>query len=75
METRYQNSVCRRGWLHKWIEIAKTRLGTLERCERCGMKMHFRNDMPNHLMLSFHIRSVLRASDPLFKKEYPNITI
>ncbi len=72
-KTRYQNSVCRPGILHKWIEIGQTPRGTLERCERCGMKKHFPKDMPNHLYLSWHIRSVLRKSDSLFAKEYPNL--
>lgn len=72
-KTRYQNSVCmKRGWLHKWIEITRTSMGTLERCERCGLKKHFSKDMPNHIYLSFHIRSILRANDPRFKKEYPH---
>lgn len=72
-ETRYQNSVCRRGILHKFVLIRTTPLGVLERCERCGMKKHFKNNEPNHLYLSYHIRSVLKKSDNLFKKEYPNI--
>jgi hypothetical protein len=75
MKTKYQNSVCKPGWLHKWIEVEKTKSGVLERCERCGMKKHFPNDMPSHLFLSYHIRDILRANDPLFKREYPNIKI
>jgi hypothetical protein len=75
MKTRYQNSVCRRGILHRWVQIRPTNRGTLERCERCGTKMHFPNDTPNHIFLSYHIRSVLRADDPLFKREYPHITV
>ena len=75
METRYQKSVCRRGILHKFVLIKNTDKGVLERCERCGMKMHFPNGMKNHLYLSWHIRSVLRADDSLFRKEYPNITV
>lgn len=73
-KTRYQNSVCEkhRGWLHKWLTIKYTEKGELVRCERCGEKLHLRNDMPRHIILSYMIRSVLQASDPLFKKEYPN---
>lgn len=72
MKTRYQNSVCREGWLHKWLPMGETKNGSLERCERCGIKMNFPTNMPNHLYLSYHIRSVLRKSDTMFAKEYPN---
>lgn len=75
METKYQNSLCRRGWLHKWLTIRYTEKGELVRCERCGDKMHLRNDMPRHIQASFLIRSILQSSDPLFAREYPEITI
>lgn len=72
METRYQNSVCRPGWLHKFKDIKQTSTGTLERCERCGLQMNFPSNMPSHLFLSYHIRQILRKSDPLFAREYLN---
>lgn len=72
MKTRYQNSVCRPGILHKFIQLRVTTHGSLERCERCGMQKMFSMSMPNHLYLSYHIRSILRADDRLFKREYPN---
>lgn len=75
MKTKYQNSVCKRGWLHKWVTTSQDSKGIVERCERCGKKMMFSSKMPNHIFLSYHIRSVLRADDALFSREYPNIQI
>lgn len=75
MQTRYQNSICRRGTLHKFVQIGMTKNGSLERCEKCGLQINFPVNYPNHLYLSFHIRNVLRAEDPLFRKEYPNIKV
>lgn len=71
--TKYQNSVCRPGWLHKWKQIIVTEKGSLERCERCGLQMNFPNTIPNYVYLSYHIREVLRADDSLFRREYPNM--
>lgn len=72
METRYQNSLCRRGWLHKLLTIRYTEKGELVRCERCGEKMHFDNKMPRHIQASYLIRSLINSNDPLWKREYPN---
>ncbi len=72
-KNKYQNSVCRRGILHKFILIKNTPIGVCERCERCGIKKHFRNDMPNHIFLSWHIRSALQKNDKMFAREYPNL--
>ena len=74
-ETRYQNSVCRRGILHKWATIKYTSKGELVRCERCGEKLHLRNDFPRHIQASYFAREMLPSYDPLFKKEYPLIKI
>ena len=73
METKYQNSVCRPGLLHKFKQIRITDNGSLERCERCGLQMNFPFTIPNHIYISFHIRDILRSSDSLFSKEYPNL--
>lgn len=74
-QTRYQNSVCRRGWLHKWATIKYTEKGELVRCKRCGEKMHFDNKMPRHIIASYMARSMLQSSDTLFAREYPLIKI
>lgn len=75
-ETRYQNSLCEhRGWLHKWITIKYTPLGELVRCERCGNKLHLHNKMPRHIILSYCLRSVLKADDSLFRREFPEAII
>lgn len=74
MANRYQNSLCCDGkWLHKWEQLELIKDGSLERCERCGLKMHFPTDKrANNYYLSFHIREILRANESRFKKEYPN---
>lgn len=72
IKTRYQNSVCRRGWLHDLRQIKETKSGFLERCTRCGLQIHFPNNIPNHLYLSYHIRSALQKGEPLYEREYPN---
>lgn len=75
MGNRYQNSECRGGYLHKWTQLELIKNGSLERCDRCGLKMWFPADRgANRHYLSYHIRSVLRANDPRFIKEYPNAT-
>jgi hypothetical protein len=71
-KTRYQNSVCRRGHLHDFLQVMETRYGFLERCRKCGATIHFKSNIPNHVYLSYHIRSALQPSDPLFFREYPN---
>lgn len=68
---RYQNSQCRNNYLHDFRQVDRTDRGFVERCTRCGKQMHFPLDVPNHIYLSFHIRSALQPSDPLFKREYP----
>lgn len=71
---RYQNSWCRKsGFLHAFKPVANTPKGVIERCGRCGEKKHFPNGMNNATYLSYHIRDILRASDPMFRKEYPQI--
>lgn len=74
--SRYQNSECRGGYLHKWIQLEIIKDGSLERCERCGKKMWFSAARgANALYLSYHIRSALQPSDARFEKEYPSIKI
>ncbi len=70
---RYQNSYCKNGYLHDLILIKQTSTGVLERCSRCGFRKHFPHDTPNHIYLSFHIRSALQSNDPLFAREYPTV--
>ena len=70
---RYQNSVCRGNFLHKFQIIKNTGNGVLERCERCGLQKHFHNETKNHHYLSWHIRSALQSWEPLFNREYPQL--
>ena len=69
---RYQNSVCRRGHLHDFLQVQNTKTGFVERCRKCGLQLHFPANIPNHIYLSFHIRSALQGNDPMFKREFPN---
>lgn len=70
MRGRYQNSVCKLGWLHKFRPMKQTKKGTLERCERCGKLLHCPMDMPNNLYVSYHVRDILRDYEPMYRKEY-----
>lgn len=69
---RYQNSVCRRGHLHDFLQVKETKTGFLERCRKCGVQLHFPANVPNHIYLSFHVRSALQPSEPMFLREFPN---
>lgn len=73
-KTRFQNSVCRRGILHKFRPISTTDEGNVERCLRCGLQKHFK-EKNKWEYLSWHIRDVLRADDPMFRREYPDAEI
>lgn len=72
MQTRrYQNSWCKKaGFLHNFKPLQNTYKGILERCQRCGTKKHFPEGMSNAKYLSYHIREILRADDPMYRKEY-----
>lgn len=70
---RYRKSICRGNWLHKFVTIQKTENGIFERCERCGIGMHFPTNAPNLYYLQYNIRRILRANDPLFQREYGKI--
>ena len=72
LSKKYQNSVCRNDYLHDFQQVKQTNVGYLERCTRCGRQIHFPNNCPNHIYLSYHLRSALQTSDPLFFREYPN---
>lgn len=70
-EDRYQNSHCLGGFLHDFRQVKTYKGGVIERCTRCGDQMHFPMNTPNDVYLSFHIRSALQTSDPLYYHEYP----
>lgn len=73
LDNRYLRSRCKKGgWLHKFKVVDNFRGGLVERCERCGEKKFFPKDSPNIYYLQYHVREILKASDPLFKREYPN---
>jgi len=61
-------------WLHKFKPIKLTGVGSLERCERCGLHKHFLNNAPSYVFVSYNIRSLLTPRDPLFYREYPKET-
>jgi len=67
---KYQNSVCSLGQLHNFLQVKETKYGVLERCKKCGKQIHFKNNTPNHIYLSYHIRSALQINHQMYKKEY-----
>lgn len=71
-KTKYQNSVCRPGHLHKFRPVCQTAEGNVERCEKCGLQKHFKaGDGIGYL--SWHIRDVLRKDDPMFFREFGEV--
>lgn len=72
LKDRYQNSLCKENFLHDFRQVKQTKEGYLERCIRCGEQIHFPHTVPNHVYLSYHVRSALQPNDPLFFREYPN---
>jgi hypothetical protein len=70
LSRRYQNSVCKNGYLHDFLQVQETDQGFLERCKRCGKQMHFKGNVSNAYYLSYHIKSALQAHDPLYEREY-----
>jgi hypothetical protein len=72
--SRYQNSECKRNMLHDYKILETTTAGVFERCTRCGDKKHFPHNVPNHVYISYHIRSALQTNDPRFFIEYPYVT-
>lgn len=72
LKDRYQNSLCKENYLHNFVQVRQTKYGFLERCTRCGQTEHFPGNIPNHVYLSYHIRSALQPGEPLFHREYPN---
>lgn len=72
LKDRYQNSLCKENYLHDFRQTQHTTKGIVERCTRCGTQMCFPTNVPNHIYLSYHVRSALQPNDPLFFREYPN---
>ncbi|MDE2233075.1 MAG: hypothetical protein KGJ90_02985 [Patescibacteria group bacterium] len=71
-KTKYQLSICRPGWLHKFRPVYFVPQGNVEKCERCGRVRYF-DARDKWGYLAWHIRDVLRKGDPMFAREYPNI--
>lgn len=64
--------MCKNNYLHDFRQTRVFRDGIEERCLRCRKAMFFPYTVPNHIYLSFHIRSALQPSDPLYSREYNN---
>lgn len=57
--------------LHNFSSLEQYKDGLVERCTRCGLKMFFPPDTPNHKYLEYHIRQALQPNDPRYHIEYP----
>lgn len=66
----WQKSKCLSGWLHDFLIVGTNDKGVVERCSRCHMTKFFPHNVPNHVYLSYHLRSALQPSLSRFKKEY-----
>jgi hypothetical protein len=74
----YQNSLCNGGlkgnyWLHEWEQISQDSRGVKEVCKKCKLVKFWKFNTPNYIFLSFHLKSALTRSDPLFAREWPNM--
>lgn len=68
----YQNSVCKGGWLHRYIIKRSYKNAVEEICAICKDRKIFSQDTPNRIYLSYHLRESLQPSRGLiFQREYP----
>lgn len=67
---RYQKSECVRGWLHDFRHVQVLPRGVVERCLKCKLQVFFPHNVPNHIYLSYHLRSALQPYDPRYQHEY-----
>jgi hypothetical protein len=58
------------GFLHDYRIVRTYPNGVLEVCRRCKRAQYFKNDTPNHVYLSYHLRAILQPYQPRYKKEY-----
>lgn len=65
-----KNSLCRGGLYHEYYIVKQYKDGVVEICKRCKDRQFFRNSIPNHIYLSYHLRSLIQKKDPRFKREY-----
>lgn len=63
-------SECASGFLHDYRIVKVFPNGMLEVCLKCRDKQYFKNNTPNHVYLSYHMRSALQKDHPRFQKEY-----
>lgn len=66
----WQKSKCIQGWLHDFRIVKTYPTGVLERCLKCGKQKFFHNETPNHIYLSYHLRSALGPDHKRYYKEY-----
>lgn len=71
LHSRYLESRCKKpGWLHEMKDVKKTATGTLERCKKCGFSLKVPIGMPDREYIKYHVREILRPTDPQFHREY-----
>lgn len=69
----YQRSLCCGGkFLHKYELTEIKEEYVVEICTRCKDRQFFKQKIPNHIYLSYHIRACLQKWHPRFLKEYKN---
>lgn len=56
--------------MHNYHIVKTFPNGVIEICQRCRDKQYFKNNTPNYIYLSFHLRSMLQKWHPRFHKEY-----
>ncbi len=66
-----RNSKCKkRNWYHNYQISVVYPYGVMEVCEKCRDKQFFKNNTPNRIYLSYHLRQGLQPYNRQFKHEY-----
>lgn len=65
-----KNSECIGGWMHRYRMTRFYKEDVEEICEICKDRQIFKQNTPNHIYLSYHLRLALQKDNKRFKKEY-----
>ncbi len=69
-----KNSICRHNLYHDYQIVRTTENGVVEMCTKCKKRVYFRNNVPNIVYLSHHLRSMLRPGNYKYLRHYATTT-
>ena len=70
----YKNADCLGSQYHDFRIVNTYPDSITERCFKCHKQVYFRNNVPNHIYLSYHLRSIIQPNNPRYLKEYATTT-